>query len=88
MGSRLGVLKIAARRAGVSLEEYSAAIARGEKWCTGCRRFHPRTAFGPDRSRYDGLSASCAVARERRRARPRAATLIGKALGVEGRVRP
>lgn len=65
-GSRLGALKTAARRAGVSLEEYAGALARGEKWCTACRWFHPREAFGPDRSRGDGLAAACIKARARR----------------------
>lgn len=87
-GSRLGALKAAARKAGVTLEEYSSALARGEKRCSACRAFHPRAAFGPDASRYDGLASSCITAVKRRRKRPSATTLLGKALGAGGRGRP
>lgn len=59
MGSALGALKIAAARTGLSLEEYQARIANGEKWCTGCKGWHKVSEFGIDRSRYDGLTAQC-----------------------------
>lgn len=69
--------KTAAKRIGISLEEYVARIASGEKWCTFCKAWHPRTIFGVDKSRGDGLSASCRgranrhppPSREERRAR-------------------
>lgn len=37
MGSRAGVLKIAAKRVGLKPEEYAARVAAGLKWCFACR---------------------------------------------------
>lgn len=68
MGSALGCRKVAAARAGVSVEEYVARVESGEKWCTGCKEWHSRAAFGDDASRSDGLAASCLVARKARHA--------------------
>lgn len=36
------------------------------KWCTGCKTEHPKTAFGKDSSRGDGLDAKCLMFRKRR----------------------
>lgn len=33
------------------------------KWCTRCKARHPTSAFGRDRTRGDGLSASCLASR-------------------------
>lgn len=54
-----GALKIAAKKAGVSIEEYQIKREQGLKWCTNCREWHPTDAFGVDRSRWDGLVPSC-----------------------------
>lgn len=71
--TRVGARKTAAKKAGVSVGEYQRRAERGEKWCTLCRRWHPRDAFTSDASRFDGLSPSCARAQgEWRRARYRA----------------
>ena len=59
MGSATGARKVAARRIGVSLAEYNARTSAGQKWCGSCRRWHPRKAFGVDRSRSDGLTTRC-----------------------------
>lgn len=59
MGSLIGVMKVAAAKAGVSLEEYQHQVASGNKWCGACRSWHPRDAFSADRSRSDGLAAYC-----------------------------
>lgn len=59
MGSRAGVMKIAAKRVGLSLGDYLTRIAAGEKWCTRCGAWHPVSAFGRDEHRGDGLSAHC-----------------------------
>lgn len=59
MGSRLGVLKVAAKKAGVSFEEYQNKVANGEKWCSLCKAFHPFDSFGIDLNRGDGRSSSC-----------------------------
>lgn len=33
------------------------------KWCTRCKAIHSAEAFGKDRTRGDGLSASCLASR-------------------------
>lgn len=58
-GTRAGVALTAARRVGVSLEEYQRHVVAGEKWCIGHKAWHPRSAFQVDRSRGDGLKARC-----------------------------
>ena len=62
MGSALGVLKVAAKRTGLSFDEYQAKLAEGLKWCTAHRDWHLRSAFPIDRSRGDGLKAKCLAA--------------------------
>ena len=59
MGSRQGVLKVAAGRIGIPVDVYLARINAGEKWCTACKEWHLRSSFQTDRSRGDGLKASC-----------------------------
>ncbi len=59
MGSAAGALKTAAARVGLTLAEYEARIANGEKWCTGCKAWLPRGSFVADLSRGDGLKARC-----------------------------
>lgn len=65
MGSLLGVMKVAAKRLGVSLDDYQARIAAGEKWCTTCKAWCARKDFDSDSSRTDGLSATCKPCRQR-----------------------
>ena len=48
-----------ASRLGIPLGEYDAHVAAGQKWCTTCKTWHPIGWFGRDRSRRDGLSATC-----------------------------
>ena len=59
MGSIEGVIKVAAKRIGVSIIEWHRRQNSGEKWCTGCKTWHDRSAFRIDQSRFDGLSAVC-----------------------------
>ncbi len=54
-----GALKIAAQKVGMSEQEYLSRLSQGEKWCTGCKEWHLQDAFAVDRSRGDGLTASC-----------------------------
>lgn len=54
-----GVKKVAAKLIGVSYETYMLHITAGDKWCTGCKAWHPVIAFQKDLSRGDGLSAVC-----------------------------
>jgi len=59
MGSKIGVLKIAAGRLGLSFEEYLARIASGLKWCCDCSKWKSVDEFCIDRSRGSGRSAMC-----------------------------
>jgi hypothetical protein len=68
--TRDGAMKANAKKLGLSLTEYVARIDDGKRWCTGCKDWHPLTAFGGDASRYDGRAATCSAFRsERARAR-------------------
>lgn len=58
-GRKLGALKTAAVRVGLSLHDYLSKISNGLKWCHGCRAWRPVENFGKDRTRGDGLSARC-----------------------------
>lgn len=61
-----GAVKIAAKRVGVSVEQYQEAVAAGKKWCRGCRAFAGRENFGVDSSRGDGLASVCKPCKNRR----------------------
>ncbi len=67
MGSREGVIKLAAKRLGMSLEEYQNKISNGLKHCTKCKTWQPREAFPNDSSRGDGLEARCRTCNYRRK---------------------
>ena len=78
-GTIIGAIRGAARRLGLSEADYREQLARGLKWCHGCRKWHQRVAFGSDRHRLDGLAAICLVkkaeaqkANYRPQARPKA----------------
>lgn len=59
MGSAKGAETTAAKRIGVTVEEYRARVAGGEKWCHRGAHWVRREGFTVDRSRSDGLSAVC-----------------------------
>ena len=59
MGSKTGVLKIAAKRLGISLEEYIIHINTGEKWCHKGKHWQLLAEFALDRTRGDGHKAVC-----------------------------
>jgi 5-methylcytosine-specific restriction endonuclease McrA len=59
MGSRAGILKVAAARIGVSEADYDAKINAGEKWCWSCKQWLLKPNFANDNSRTDGHTASC-----------------------------
>jgi len=61
MGSRTGSIRTAAAKHGLTVEEYEAKTV-AEKWCTGCKAWHPRSDFPRDRHRGDGLRARCLAA--------------------------
>lgn len=59
MGTAEGVVKTAATRAGITVDEYKAKVEAGELRCTRCKTWHPADAFAVDRSRARGRAASC-----------------------------
>lgn len=59
MGSKIGVLKIAAKRIGISFEEYMQNIEAGLHWCIKCKTWKPASAFYKDVSRGSGLKSTC-----------------------------
>jgi hypothetical protein len=59
VGSREGVLKVAAKRLGISLEDYLAHLEKGEKWCRKCSQWKSRDDFAADRHRSDQHQAVC-----------------------------
>jgi hypothetical protein len=58
-GNSDGARLRAARQAGISLAEYDARRAAGQKRCMRCQDWHAVARFGLDRSRSDGLDVSC-----------------------------
>ena len=66
MGSRHGVLEVAAQRIGLSAADYTARVIIDEKWCVGCKRWHLIDDFGQDASRPDGRASICRADRRRR----------------------
>ena len=58
-GSYIGVWRHAAKRAGLTLDEYLARRDAGDRWCGACFAFHQLAAFGSDRSRPEGRRPIC-----------------------------
>ncbi len=63
-GNRTGALKIAAKRLGLSLDDYLNRIKGGQKWCTRCREWHSVGDFISDPSRADGINPNCRKTRK------------------------
>lgn len=57
--TREGAQKIAAKKVGMSLEEYKDKIKSGYLWCTGCKCWHYKNEFNNDKSRSSGKAQSC-----------------------------
>jgi 5-methylcytosine-specific restriction endonuclease McrA len=51
--------KTAAKRLGITLQEYQKHLFNNEKWCITCRCWHGRGLFGSDKSRGDGKKSNC-----------------------------
>jgi hypothetical protein len=83
MGTQEGALKTAARRSGVSLDDYLLAIQCGQKRCTKCKAWRDTGAFDVDKSRWDGFASVCCycrrVAVRKRRKLPAPSTEIHNA---------
>lgn len=58
-----GALKVAAARTGLAVEDYSARVSAGLKFCWKCRQWVSRSRFCRDRSRFDGLGSACSTCR-------------------------
>lgn len=58
--------KTAAKRIGISIEEYLNLKKRGLKHCTKCKTWKPIIDFCLDKSRGDGLSMKCNECRRKR----------------------
>ncbi len=54
-----GAIKIAAKKIGISVDEYKKYVFKGYLWCTGCRLWHEITDFNYDKSRWSGHAQSC-----------------------------
>lgn len=65
-GTRDGAIRAHAARLGITPEEYERRTRAGLKWCTACKLWHPRAAFGRDTTRPDGLHAACKASRRRK----------------------
>lgn len=63
MGSAVGAIKVAAKKTGLSIEEYQAKLASGQLWCTKCKTFHGADDFGLDSTRSSGRAAQCLKSR-------------------------
>jgi hypothetical protein len=57
-----GITKIQARKFGITIDDYLERC-KNEKWCTGCKEWHNKSAFGPDSTRFDGLASYCKLSR-------------------------
>ncbi len=58
-GNRIGALKGAAKRWGVSLRVYLDRRARHLKPCTYCREWKHEDEYCSDESKWDGLAPAC-----------------------------
>lgn len=66
MGSKAGAIKVAAKKIGLSPDEYLSHINRGEKWCVGHKRWELPYMFGKDSGKADGLDRECKEAKSKR----------------------
>lgn len=61
--TREGVVKVLARRIGVSPDEVERRRSQGEKWCWKCSGWKKLVEFGLDPSRTDGYAVYCLLHR-------------------------
>lgn len=54
-----GVIKCAAKKAGITVSEYLERTEAGLKKCTYCKRWKQKKFFVKDHSRFDGLKSKC-----------------------------
>ncbi|HKQ07990.1 MAG TPA: hypothetical protein VJ464_22885 [Blastocatellia bacterium] len=56
---QLQVPKDVIGRLGMTAEEYRRHQEAGEKWCSGCKTWHPLAAFASYSAQPDGLQHHC-----------------------------
>lgn len=79
--THIGAMKLSAKKAGLTLEQYLEHINSGEKLCMRCKTWKPISDFGHDRTRHDGLDCSCFSCRrvkERKSTKGRVSWFKGK----------
>ena len=59
MGSKIGADKVAAKKLGISYDEYMDKIDAGFRWCTICKSWKPILEFYKSSSRKCGVSSLC-----------------------------
>jgi 5-methylcytosine-specific restriction endonuclease McrA len=75
-----GALLIAAKKAGLTLDEYITLSAVNKK-CTQCKQWQNKNCFNADKSRHDCLSSKCQTCtrvKERKSLKGRVSTFKGK----------
>ena len=55
-----GAIKVAAKKAGITTDEYISKVESGLKRCTKCKTWKSRDDFGTDNSRSDKKDSKCA----------------------------
>lgn len=65
--TKIGAKRCAAKKIGITLEEYIANIEIGLKWCTKCKQWKNIKYFVKDKSRYDGLKSTCTACSYKRK---------------------
>ena len=66
MGTYDGAIRCAAKRLGLSADDYVARRAAGLKYCWSCRKWISDQRFGLDAVRSDGLAGRCRECKNRR----------------------
>ena len=61
--TKLGAMKLAARKAGLTFEQFKSLVDSGQKRCTRCKAWKLVSEFGKDRTRGDGIDSSCFICR-------------------------
>lgn len=59
MGSRLGIEKSAAKKLGITVEEWRNRREAGTLWCYCCKTWKDEACFGVDSSRSTGHTSAC-----------------------------
>ena len=77
-----GAIKVAAKKAGISVAEYTLLKDQGLHRCTTCKQWKPSSLFNNDASRHNGLVPSC---RDCQRMRSRSKYVISERTIQKGR---